>query len=300
MDIKNVLIIGGGEIGQAIKVVLEPAPVSKAVWDKDVERCSIQTPPGELAASSDAVFLCVPSWATREAIAGITKNLRKETIVVSLAKGIEEKSLQTMDAVLEETLPKTQPFGILAGPMIAEELAKGMQGIGVFGSKNRDAFEALKLLFEKTNVRLEYSEDMRGAALCGALKNIYAISLGIADGMGWEGNAKGWLASQALSEMADIVPMLGGNRETVFSNACLGDFIATSFSPYSRNREAGENLVRTGVCCLESEGVKAVPSLVSLLGSRIRNFPLLESLKAVMMDQKPSRKVFENLFASHA
>ncbi len=289
---KQIVIIGAGEIGRAIDTILRKKEIRAALWDKEASKMREQKPLAEIIPACDFVFLCVPSWAMREAIASIVLRLKRKAIVISLAKGIEEKTRKTTDELLEELLPPHQAFGILGGAMLAEELAKEMIGVGVIAAKETKVHSELKELFKNTNLQIEALDDVRGVALAGVLKNIYAIALGIADGLGWSGNQKGWLVSKAINEMTEIIQILGGKAEMVRGTAGLGDLVATGYSPYSRNRQVGDDLVRTGRCRLKSEGLIALPSIVALLQNKRRNFPLLSALVDIFINNQNVQTIF--------
>ena len=296
MKKQQIVIIGSGEIGCALGGVLRVNKNNLVdIWGRTPARGISRKPLAALTASADFLFLCVPSWAVKEVIDGIRLQIKKDAVVVCLAKGIDGKGKKTMDQVLKETLLKGQEFAILAGPMIAEELQKGMGGWGIAGVFDKKTFFKIMTIFEKTGIILGFSGDLRGAALAGVLKNIYALALGIADGLGWGGNIKSLLVVRALEEMAGINKILGGKRETISGAAGYGDFIATSFSSYSRNRESGEDFVKTGKCCLKSEGIISLPSLVSLLSGKMDKFPLLLVLYSVIVERKNLKKAFQSL-----
>lgn len=293
---KKITIIGSGEIGRALGGVLRINKNNSVdIWARKPSRGTSRKPLADLVFSADFLFLCVPSWAVREIISGIKSQIQKNTVVVCLAKGIDGKGKKTMDSVLKESLPRGQEFSILAGPMIAEELQKGMGGRGIAGVSDKKTFFKILTVFEKTGIKLEFSDDLRGAALAGVLKNIYALALGIADGFGWGGNMKSMLVVKAMEEMAAINKILGGKQETIFGAAGYGDFIATGFSHYSRNRESGEDFVKTGKCCLKSEGIISLPPLVSLLGGKMDKLPLLSALYSVIVGGKNLKKTFQSL-----
>lgn len=299
----KITIIGYGEIGQAAyKLLKANKELVVEVWDKKGGQG--QKSLAETVSLSEVVFICVPSWCVREVLADIKKYLAKNALVVCLAKGIEpadaetmageEKKERTMDAVLQDELSPNQPFCILSGPMLAEELSAGKKGFAVAVSKNKKDFLRLAEIFSGSNLILEYSNDLRGVALCGVLKNIYALGFGIADGLELGSNAKGKLSVLAIREMKKIVKLLGGKDKTVFGVAGIGDFVATAFSRYSRNREAGEELAKTGVCCLESEGYKSIVSIIKLIGNA-DDLPFLNALKLIILDGRAPAQVFNSL-----
>lgn len=303
----KVVIIGAGEIGSAIKSVLSSKKdVEVELRDKNESKIPDQKPLAAIIPSADFVFLCVPSWAMRAAAGGVAPLLNKNAAVISLAKGIEMDSKKTIDDLLEEILPKKQKFALLSGPMIAEELVQGMGGFGVVASTDREVFEELKKLFIGTKLFVEYSKDVRGVSLAGILKNIYAVGLGIVDGLGWSGDIKGWLTAKAINEMAEVIKILKGKSETALGTAGLGDLVATGFSEYSRNREAGEELIKTKECCLKSEGINSLPVIIELLGlgratalsRKSEKFPILKSLERIILKRENAEIIFEELIAS--
>ncbi|MDI6821237.1 MAG: hypothetical protein QMD65_03665 [Patescibacteria group bacterium] len=315
---KKIVIIGAGEIGRAIEKVLQnKSGIHIDLWDKNPAKVPGQKPLAEIVPLADFLFLCVPSWAMREvlnSVLAISNGVNKKTIVISLAKGIEEKTLKTTDEILKELLPNNTAYALLIGPMLAEELMQEMAGIGVVASKDRKAFDKIKTLFIDTNLKLEYSADVRGVALAGALKNIYAIGLGIIDSFNLGGNFKGWFVQKAIKEMAEIIGILGGDKKTVFSPAGLGDLIATGFSPYSRNRQLGDELVSSHVKDLDvkmkSEGIVSLPSIIKLLApyttccctgfaphNKLSAFPILQALEEIIIQHKNAKEIFEKLAA---
>lgn len=96
-------------------------------------------------------------------------------------------------------------------------------------------------------------------------------------------------------EMAEISKQLGGKRDTIFGLSGLGDLIATGFSDYSSNRQYGKELAKTGRCNKESEGCRAFPSLISLLGKNSKELPLFSALEKVIIQNKEVGKTFKKI-----
>ena len=156
----------------------------------------------------------------------------------------------------------------------------------------------LKGLFKGSNIRLEYFEDAKTVALCSVLKNIYAVALGVAEGLGWGWNGKGWLASKAVQEMLGISKAIGGDSEILLSSAGTGDFLATSMSPDSRNRQTGLEIARAGVCLKMSEGCRAISSIATLLDHKTDAFPVLNTLDRIINQHGNPTEEFQNMLAS--
>jgi glycerol-3-phosphate dehydrogenase (NAD(P)+) len=290
----KILIIGAGEIGCSLGKLLKRSHADVSLWDKNPKRSKAKRPLFELTKEADIVFFCVPSFALRLALRSVAQHLNKYALVVTLTKGIEPSGA-TVDQILEATVRKNE-FAILSGPMLGEELSKGLRGFAVVAALKRISFLKLKRLFENSTLKLSYTSDIRGAALGGVLKNIYAVALGMVDGFRWGSNTRGWVAAESIFEISAIGKHLGAREDTLMSTMMLGDFIATGFSAYSRNVQVGMSLARTGKCCLESEGSVSIGPLLKLLGPQHQRFPLLSVLAKIMLQKKSTRKVFENLF----
>ena len=292
---KNVVILGAGRIGSAIGKILADKGENVEKWDKDTSLVPNQKDLKETVPEADILFLCIPSFAVRPAIDDIKSMLKKTCVIISLAKSIEEDSRKTMDEVLLEILPDNQAFAILAGPLLAEELETDKGGVAVAGCESELGREVVTKLFSETKIKLEATPDAHGAALCGVIKNVYAMGIGAVDGLEWGDNMKGWITSKALCEMIEIVEALGGRRETVCGSAGFGDFIATGFSEHSGHRGFGEKIAHGDTCKRNKEGCKALPSVVELLGDKANNFPLLLALNESITNNKDIGKTLDEL-----
>lgn len=290
---KRVLMVGAGEIGQALVRAMRDVTVD--CWDLKPERCTFTGPLEDRVPGVDMIFLCTPAAAVRATAARIAPRLTKDTVVLCLSKGVEGENLATMDRVLEETLPKRQRYVLLGGPLLAEELDAGKPGVGVFASQSVSAFAVVAPLFAGGPVRLEYTKEVRAVAFAGVLKNVYAVALGIAEGVGWGWNGKGWLATKCLAEFNGVLRVLDGRSEVALSAAGAGDFLATAMSPDSRNREAGRQIARTGTCTSPGEGCKTLPFLLRRLGNKSKRFPILEVLRRIVIGGEDAQEAFEDL-----
>lgn len=295
---KRVVIIGAGEIGLSLGRILKTKGYHLSFWDKNpkVLESLGSEPKGlpEIVPEADELFLCVPSWALREALLFVSPYLSKQTVVVAVSKGIEPASLKTADELALSILPKKQPFCLLSGMMVAEELREGYFGAGVIATKSDKAEKEVSDLFAETTLLTESSDDLHGVALCGVLKNIYALLLGLSYGLGLGDNARGLLAVGAVAEMKKILSLLGGRQETAIGPAGLGDLISTGLSSYSKNHEAGLALAR-GATGFESEGLASLTSLTLLLGEKYKKLPLLSALVLVVEGTLEPAVAFQNI-----
>lgn len=289
---KNIVFIGAGKIGSAIGVALEGKDACLAFWDKDPQKVKEVKDLEELVPSADFLFFCVPSWVLRDAVKDVAPFINKKTIVISPSKGIDVVNNKSTDETLREFLPSGVDFALLSGPMLADEICRGSLAAAIVGTKKIGVYKKIKTLFDGTNIKLEYSSDVHGVALGGIFKNVYSLALGMAEGLGWGSNEKGILVTKAVIEMQKIFKILGGKPETVLTVAGIGDFIATGFSPCSKNYTAGLEIARDGSATTMSEGLSSFDSVMKLLHDHVENFPLLSSLKRIIVGKESAVKVF--------
>jgi len=296
---KNVVIIGAGEIGLSLGRILRTKDLAVRFWDKNSK--TIEALGGEeqglpeIIPSAGVIFLCVPSWSVREALIYITPYLNKQTILVAVSKGIEVGTLKTIDQIISSQLPKSQPWALLSGMMLAEEIREGLFGGAVVASNKSSTSQEIINLFSSTNLYLEKTNDLHGAALCGVLKNVYSLVLGISYGLNLGENARGFLAVKSLTEMKKIISLLGGKQETVLGLAGLGDFIATGLSNFSKNHQAGIALTKNKIPPIQSEGLNSLSSLIILLGTKYKKFPLLCSLYEIVQGNLDTEEGFKKI-----
>lgn len=290
----RVLILGAGKIGRALGGAMRRNGADPSFWDKIPGAVPRQKPLAALVPPAAAVFFCLPSWCLREAAESVAAHLRRGVPVVAVSKGLEAGTLLPAGGILNQVLPGA-PFVFLGGPLLADEILKGRPGVGVAASTDRAALASVARLFVGTKLRVEISDDASGVVWSAVLKNVYALGLGMAEGIGWGANMRGWLVAKAAEEAGGILEDLGGRRETFHGTAGIGDLVATGFSPRSKNRSAGEAIARKGKSPHVSEGMASLPQLLAVLGPRSRKYPLLTIIASVVVGRKKARRAFEKL-----
>ncbi len=190
------------------------------------------------ASDADVVVLAVPSFATRSTAKLLQPILKENTIVVNIAKGLEENSSKRLSQVLQEELPLCK-IVVMSGPSHAEEVALGLPTTNVVSSKNIETAQVVQDVFMNPTFRIYTSLDIIGAELGGALKNIIALAAGIIDGMGFGDNTKAALMTRGITEMVRLGVALGAKAETFAGLTGFGDLIVTCTSIHSRNRRCG-------------------------------------------------------------
>lgn len=295
MNRSRILISGVGRIGDALARVVAPQEhIEIALWDIDSRKISHSFSAEQLAEGADVIFLCMPAAAVREFMTSIADTINREVIVVSLIKGLEPTTGQTMYELLKEIAPpQIQPV-FLGGPMLSGELLAGNAAYGVAGMAAGN-FENVAHLFNGTRLHVTASNDPAGVAAVGVLKNVYALGLGIAAALKVGDNALGALTVHALAEMEVLIEKFGGVAATVLGLAGAGDLVATGFSKHSRNRTVGHDLVTTGRTPIPSEGLVSLPLLLARLPEDLTAYPFLTAVKEVVIDHQAPREVFQKI-----
>ncbi|SPM32962.1 Glycerol-3-phosphate dehydrogenase [Mycobacterium rhizamassiliense] len=195
----------------------------------------------EAANCADVLVMGVPSHGFRGVLTELGKELRPWVPVVSLVKGLEQGTNMRMSQIIEEVLPG-HPAGILAGPNIAREVGEGYAAAAVLAMPDQHLATRLSGLFRTRRFRVYTTDDVIGVEMAGALKNVYAIAVGMSYSIGIGENTRAMVMARALREMTKLGVALGGNPDTFPGLAGLGDLIVTCTSQRSRNRHVGEQL----------------------------------------------------------
>lgn len=192
----------------------------------------------QAVADADAVIMATPSFAVRETARKLQGIVRDGALVINASKGLEDGTLLTFSQVIAEELPQVRVV-VLSGPSHAEEVARAVPTSVVCASKDIRAAEAAQKLLNDTRFRIYITDDVMGAELGGALKNVIALAAGILDGLGMGDNAKAALMTRGLAEIARLGAAMNARAETFAGLSGMGDLIVTCGSMHSRNRRAG-------------------------------------------------------------
>lgn len=283
---KSFVIIGAGEMGRAIGERIAGAGANVVWWDKDESKVPKQLSLEKTIRSGEIILLCIPSWALRNSLEEIEPFLLKEVLVLAVAKGLEQKTGLTMDKILDEVLGE-HAHGLWYGPMLAEEIVAGMPARGVVATKSIEWQEPLKDSLAGSGLMISMTEDTIGVALCGVLKNMYAVGLGLIDGLNLGSNFRGWYVTYALQEMRRVIGLLGGQTQTAEGLSGVGDLIATGFSTCSANFMVGREVAEHGEAQSKSEGLVALPILAEQLGDQMDELVLLGAVRDALAGHNP-------------
>ena len=190
----------------------------------------------------DLIFVAVPSAAFRETLQKIAPFISAQAIV-SLTKGMEKDTFALMSDVIADELPNVA-FGVMSGPNLAKEIMNNMPSATVIASQSAALRLAVQKALHSAFFRVFASDDLIGVELGGALKNIYAIAMGMAAAYDIGENTKAMILTRALAEMSRFGVQAGANPLTFLGLSGVGDLYATCSSTLSRNYQIGNMLGR--------------------------------------------------------
>src|SRR5271167_4709284 len=242
----------------------------------------------EAANSADVVVMGVPSHGFRGVLTELGKELRPWVPVVSLVKGLAPGTNMRMSQIIEE-LPPGHPAGILAGPNIAREVAEGDAAAAVLAMPDQHLATRLSALFRTRRFRVYTTDDVVGVEMAGALKNVYAIAVGMGYSLGIGENTRAMVIARSLREMSKLGEAMGGHRDTFSGMAGMGDLIVTCTSQRSRNRHVGEQLgagkpIDEIISSMNqvAEGVKAASVIMEFADKYGLNMPIAREVDGVI------------------
>ena len=254
---------------------------------------------GEAAAGADYLLMVVPSVYTRETIRDFAPYIEEKTVLISAAKGIEKDTLMTLTEVLRDELEKAGKKNqavALSGPTHAEEVARDLPTLIVCACEDMDCAAGVG-----TCIRPYINPDEKGVQICGALKNVEALAVGIARGLGYGDNTCAAMITRGMEEIRRLGLAMGCREKTFFGLAGIGDLIVTATSQHSRNNRAGY-LIGQGKSVEEAvreigmvvEGMNALPAAVTLCEKYGMDMPLINAVRLIVNENaRPSDVVKE-------
>jgi glycerol-3-phosphate dehydrogenase (NAD(P)+) len=324
MALQTVGIVGGGAWGTALALSARRAGRDVVLWAYEPEtiaeinerhRNALYLPGVELdraikataklsqVAACDLVLMVTPAQELRAVGSELHPLMRADQPLVIGAKGIEQSTGQLLSRVVAEVLPQVHP-AVLSGPSFAGEIARGLPAALTLATPSEAQGRALAHALSHASFRCYWSDDVIGAEIGGALKNVYAIAAGIVAGKKLGASAHAALVTRSFAEMMRLGAALGARRETMTGLSGLGDLILTCGSPQSRNmslgfalgegRTLGEVLkARISV----TEGVYTVSAVVEMAAARGIDMPIGSAVHAVISGLATVDEAIEALLA---
>jgi len=270
---------------------------------------SITTSLSEALADVTAIILAVPSQTMRHNIRLVAGYLKRSTLVLSAAKGLEFGSSKRMSQVISEEIDSQfrSNVCVVSGPNLSREILHNLPASTVVAAEDEAVARKAQKLLATPNLCVYTNTDVIGVELGGALKNVIALGAGMVDGLGYGDNAKAAFITRGLTEMTALGVALGANPLTFSGLAGLGDLIATCSSPLSRNHYVGVELTKgrslqeitqsmTGV----AEGVSTTVTAWNLAQQLGLEMPITGKIYQVLYEGVDPRQVATELIAAEA
>lgn len=221
--------------------------------------------------------------------------------ICSATKGIERGTYARPTEILRALLPD-HPLAVLSGPSVAPEMARFLPTTVVVAAEVTGVAETIQEVLSTSWLRIYTNSDVVGVELAGAVKNVIALAAGMLDGMRAGDNAKAALLTRGLVEITRLGAAFGARPETFNGLAGVGDLVTTCFSPFGRNRRAGERIgagVPVGQVLRETDGViEGIPTtqaVLDLAGARGVEMPITRAVFEVLDERKPPLAALSDL-----
>ncbi|WP_375426436.1 NAD(P)H-dependent glycerol-3-phosphate dehydrogenase [uncultured Friedmanniella sp.] len=324
----RVAVMGAGSWGTAFALVLSDAGNDVTLWARRPELAAainaehqnpdyfsgVALPPSLCAVSDPAeamegaelVVLGVPSQSLRPNLSHWP--IPSDAIVVSLAKGIERGTgLRMSQVVAEAGGIDAERIAVVTGPNLAREIAERQPSASVVASTSEATAAALQQACHTPRFRAYTNTDVIGCELGGATKNVIALAVGMAIGLGFGANATASVITRGLAEITRLGQALGADPYTFSGLAGLGDLVATCSSPLSRNRTFGEELGRGRTVAEISastrqvaEGVLSCASIQALAAAQEVEMPIVDAVAAVVGGELTPAELMTTLMSRSA
>ena len=236
------------------------------------------------------LFIALPAQKIREVFKDLKINKIKNIILCS--KGIEISSSKFLTEVINE-LTNYKTISVLSGPSFSSEVSQNLPTAVTLATEKKKDFDKISELITSKNFRMYYSPDLIGTQIGGALKNIYAIASGIAEGLNLGENAKSALISRSFVEMTRFAEKFKANKNTLFGLSGLGDLILTCGSHSSRNTQFGikiasskyENFSDLIQSQEVTEGYYTVEAVYNISKKNNIEMPIMESVYNILYNK---------------
>lgn len=258
----------------------------------------------ESVSDKNLIVLAVPSQYLRSVIKKAEYRELKNSILVSVAKGIEKNSLMTMSQMIKDEFPDLDEsqIGVLSGPSHAEEVSRRIPTAVVAASKSYETTKSIQAAFITSYFRVYGSRDILGVELGGSFKNVIAIGAGIVDGAKFGDNTKAAIMTRGIAEISRLGLAMGALPETFAGLSGMGDLIVTCMSRHSRNRYVGEQIgmgkkLKQILKKMDmiAEGVETSRSVLNLAKNLKVETPITEEVCRILFEDKDPVKATTDL-----
>lgn len=319
---QKIAIIGGGAWGTALAQTMANAGRDVIIWAREPDvvhaintehRNKEYLPDTQLnpsitatdslteAAESDALLLCTPAQHIRSTLQSLKAELADGKPCIICAKGVEMETGLLLSDVAKEVVPGAA-IAILTGPTFAAEIVAGLPSAVTVAAKDKDVAKEIREALSNKTLRIYTTDDMLGAQIGGAVKNVIAIACGIIHGKGLGESARAALVTRGLAEMSRLASAMGAKKETLMGMCGVGDMILTCSSVQSRNFSFGVELAngknaddiiasRNGV----TEGVYTAKALKVMARNYAVDMPISGAVNALIEGEAAIEEIIEKM-----
>lgn len=321
----RVAILGAGSWGTAFAQIAADAGNEVSIWGrtpKTVEEINndhhnfkfhpdnmlpqsitASTDAQKILKAADVVVLAIPAQTLRQNLSDWGASIPRAAFILSLLKGIEVGSLERMSQVAAEVLGiNEERVSVLTGPNLAGEIIKREPAASVIACSNETNAHHLQDMCATPYFRPYTSTDVIGCELAGSIKNVMALAVGMAIGLGMGDNTRATVITRGLAETARLGVAMGADPSTFAGLAGMGDLVATCSSPLSRNRSVGELLGRGStmdqarvITKTTAEGVSSAPAVLALAKKFKVDMPIVEAVVDVVQNSLLPAEVVKRL-----
>jgi glycerol-3-phosphate dehydrogenase (NAD(P)+) len=259
--------------------------------------------PESVLKDAEIVFLAVPSQSLRDNLTAWGEFIPKDAILVSLMKGVEKDTgLRMSEVIAQATGFPEEQIAVVSGPNLSIEIAAGEPAASVAACSSLSNARKVASVSSNTYFTTFTNKDVVGTEFGGILKNLIAVAIGIVNGVGYGQNTKASIITRGLAEISRFAVAYGAKEKTMVGLAGMGDLIATSESPLSRNFKAGEMLGKgytlrevTKRLSQTAEGLASVAPILALAEAKGIKMPIVEQVKLVMDGEMSPRDIAPHL-----
>ncbi|MCX7877995.1 MAG: NAD(P)H-dependent glycerol-3-phosphate dehydrogenase [Ignavibacteria bacterium] len=322
----KISVLGAGGWGTALSIVLNRNRHNVTLWEfnpeyahtlkeyrenfyylrgiRISEKIKISNDIEEAAENAELIVISTPVQFIRKVIEPLAEKDLRSKIILSVSKGIENKTLLTVSGIISDVLHKitTRNIAVLSGPSHAEEVAKNIPTAVSAAAYDIKVAKTIQSVFSNRHFRVYRSSDVLGVELGGALKNVIAIAAGIADGAGFGDNTKAAIMTRGIREITRLGVKMGAEEKTFMGLSGIGDLIVTCMSRLSRNRYVGEEIGKgrklkqiLSEMKMVAEGVATAKSVHQLSKDLKVEVPIIEQVYKMLFENKNPHAATEEL-----
>lgn len=315
-------ILGTGAYGLALSSILTENNCQVTMWTKFTEekeqlektrkneklipgytlseKVELTTSITECIKEKELLIIAIPVAFIDSLCKELKPYIRDDHILIA-SKGIEQKTNLFVYEILKKHL-STNNIAVLSGPTFAVDIPTKNPIALTVASKSENTIYTVKEAFSNSYTTLEETDDILGVEICGAIKNVFAVALGILKGLECNESTKAMFITKAINEIKKLINELGGRENTILTYAGIGDFILTCTSEKSRNFTYGKLLASKEKEISEKylqettvEGVYTLKSIYSIIKNKNINLPIIHTINDIIVNNKNIQGILKNI-----